>query len=423
MVRLNIVDSEQKWMDFLIDESEFGTKISQFEEETLIQYTEQIEIHEICRICMNDVDLRPNFNEMSVYLLPKKVTNSFLNIREYHSNREIPEKMCKKCMEDLQMAFQVIETCENMQIFEVEHHKCLICRTDCTSKHHNGIKELTSLILTLIDVPDQETVDRIRNARYCDACVESLRIAKEFRYKSYKSEEVFKLQFEEYLKVPNHEISLHDDSTMKIEYLEEEIIEIAYEPDFDPDFEIKDAYYAPPIADDSESDDDDNFFSIRLNHPPTQKVYKCPKCSVIFTHEPDLLIHFDVLHITNGTVCADCGFSCKNINSLRHHRIRMHYQVFTHLCEICGREFPNKAKYLMHFTTHFDERNVMCQVCSAKFKTQKALALHMRMHTGEKPYKCDTCNKRFSHYSDMKRHTVTHTGDYPYKCGVCHKGN
>lgn len=242
---------------------------------------------------------------------------------------------------------------------------------------------------------------------------------------------MLKLQFEQYLKGPSDADSQSDNEiSMDVEYLEdndpyevysstdikvEEVVESE-----DSESYTKDAYYASPTADDSE--DEDDFFSIQLNIPPTQILYKCPQCPATYDHEPDLIVHFDILHITKGTLCNECGLNCKNIASLRQHKIRIHYQVYDHLCEICGRQFPGKSKYVTHFVTHFAARNVLCQVCPATFKTKKALNLHMRTHTGEKPYNCEVCHKRFSHYSDKKRHTYTHTDFRPYNCEVCQKG-
>lgn len=417
MLRIHVVESQQKWMEYAVDERKYLADDKEMEvyDQNVIEYR-KTEYREMCRICLEDVGEEPNQIE-SVYLLPEKITQSFLNVREYLTHPDIPEKLCKKCTTDIQVSYQIMKACESMQVFETSGQKCLICQKNCKSKYHNGIKELTSLILTLRDVPDQETVDAIRGGRYCDSCIESLRTAKSFRYKSYKSEEVLKLQFEECLKVPTDTVS-DNEVVMDVEYLDDESSLNIKVEDGEIDESLSEHY--APIADDSEEETD--FFSQQLNTPPTQILYKCPQCPATYNHEPDLIMHYDVLHQTKGTLCNECGLTCKNIASLRQHKIRIHYQVYDHVCEICGRQFPGKSKYQSHYVTHFDARNVLCQVCSSAFKTKKSLNLHMRCHTGEKPYSCEVCHKRFSHYSDKKRHTYTHTDERPYNCEICQKG-
>lgn len=418
MFRINIVESQQKWIRFVIDERNY---IKQREEQSQSPVESRTLL---CRICLGHVDEEPNQVD-SVYVLPEKMKDLFLNIQEYQTHSNIPEKLCAKCTVDMQVSYQIMEACETMRVFAKSDKKCLICRKECKSKYHIGMKELSSLILILTDVPDQETVDAIRNGRYCDNCIASLQTAKKFRYKSYKSEEVLKLQFEQYLKFsrdikcdPDHE------EAMDVEYLDENDIKVEQNlvklERNNPELDTKDAYYAPFTVDDSEEETD--FFSIQLNTPPSQIMYKCPQCSATYGHEPDVIIHFDIMHNTKGTLCNECGLSCKTIASLRQHKIRIHYEVYDHICEICGRQFPGKAKYQAHYVTHFDARNVLCQMCSSAFKTKKALNLHMRCHTGEKPYACEVCHKRFSHHSDKKRHTYTHTDERPYNCEICQKG-
>lgn len=184
MLRINVIESQQKWMEYTIDERKYNANEMEMYDQGLVE--SRVETLGMCRICLDDVKkLGPN--QLDVYLLPEKIKRSFLNIQEYQRHSDIPEKLCTDCTSDLQISINVMEVCESMQVFEKREQKCLICLEHCKSKYHNGIKELTSLILTIRDVPDQETVYAIRNGRYCDGCIESLRTAKSFRYKSYKS--------------------------------------------------------------------------------------------------------------------------------------------------------------------------------------------------------------------------------------------
>lgn len=412
---MTIVESQQKWIGFVTDERKYR------KEELEVHIQNLVESRVLCRICLGDIqESEPNQID-SVYALPEKIKDLFLNVRQYETHPNIPERFCATCSTEMQVSNQILEACEAMQVIEKTEKQCLICEKECKSKYHNGMKELTSLILILIDVQDQETVDDIRNSQYCDSCILSLQIAKNFRYKSYKTEEVLKLQFEQYLKVPenNTKVALEvDEVEMDVDYLEDYSpldAEVEKKSDSKSDHQEKDVTVG-------DSEEESDFFSLQLNSPPTQIMHKCPQCPAAYGYEPDLIIHFDILHNTEGTVCNECGLTRKSIASLRQHKLRIHYEVYDHICEICGRQFPAKAKYLAHFATHFDERNFPCNLCPSTFKTKKALNLHIRSHTGEKPYSCEVCHKRFSHHSDMKRHTYTHKDERPYNCEVCQKG-
>ncbi|XP_037937461.1 zinc finger protein 350-like isoform X2 [Teleopsis dalmanni] len=63
-----------------------------------------------------------------------------------------------------------------------------------------------------------------------------------------------------------------------------------------------------------------------------------------------------------------------------------------------------------------------CEQCNTDYTTKTNLNRHMATHDGKKPYACNICGKGFTQNGSLKHHMYTHTGEKPYVCEVCNRG-
>lgn len=107
--------------------------------------------------------------------------------------------------------------------------------------------------------------------------------------------------------------------------------------------------------------------------------------------------------------------------------IRYIQSIFLHLteceCKICGKQFPNAAKYAYHARAHDPTKQFCCKFCDKKFIQHHHLQNHERTHTGLKPFLCNICGSRFKQECNFKLHLRVHANDRRYTCTICPKGN
>ncbi|XP_034483802.1 zinc finger protein 501-like [Drosophila innubila] len=96
----------------------------------------------------------------------------------------------------------------------------------------------------------------------------------------------------------------------------------------------------------------------------------------------------------------------------------------THLCDTCGKEFPDMATLTEHILVHndhTDDRQFVCPHCSRRFKKRANLQAHIQIHTGDRPYECHICPKAFVLSHHLKDHIQNHSGERPFACPHCPK--
>ena len=101
-------------------------------------------------------------------------------------------------------------------------------------------------------------------------------------------------------------------------------------------------------------------------------------------------------------------------------------------CEVCGRIFLYRSKYVTHLAKHSSDKPYLCTGCGTFFKTKSGMDRHMRsicFKTGESTsekrnpskleYPCSECEKCFWKKSDLESHFRKHSGEQPFLCVYC----
>lgn len=192
----------------------------------------------------------------------------------------------------------------------------------------------------------------------------------------------------------------------------------------------------------------------RTSHQGVRKeveTFKCQKCYTIFLSSEALASHVAETH--GPFACNICNkefalrrylsmhmkrhneenkkFKCEvcGWKFLERHKLKLHMQshkpkseqTLPHMCDVCGRQFYNKATLDDHRNTHTGHRPFTCDICSCSFSHRIGLKRHQAVHATTKPYKCTMCNKEFSFKAKLDEHTITHTGEGKFSCTNCGK--
>lgn len=157
------------------------------------------------------------------------------------------------------------------------------------------------------------------------------------------------------------------------------------------------------------------------------KVFDCRICnsfkssdrSVRNSHE--IAEHQDSATKTYG--CPDCGKRQTTVYKLQSHMMQHRPQRKPFVCNVCDKDFAERAQLKSHSFTHTTERPYKCNQCAKAYKQSTKLKLHQRsVHEGLRPYKCDRCISTFKECSDLRRHRRVHGGvEKPHQCDICSK--
>lgn len=165
---------------------------------------------------------------------------------------------------------------------------------------------------------------------------------------------------------------------------------------------------------DSEPNMDDTTFRSRSSSPinvdvhnnsPPIAVHKCKICTKTFTrlkyYESHLRRHMEWN--------ANC---------------RKRRETKVHLCNVCGKRYPDAYSLKMHLYVHTDDRPLKCDICGKGFVIKPTLRNHMFIHSGEKPYVCDVegCGRAFTHATGKRQHYISvHSNVKRFECEYCGK--
>lgn len=150
--------------------------------------------------------------------------------------------------------------------------------------------------------------------------------------------------------------------------------------------------------------------------------FSCYACEETFPNVDTLRVHV-ILHngLTTSTKyqCEFCGRPCAGRQSLNSHKKRVHLDLHSVMCDICGKKLTSKGSLKNHLLMHRGEKPFACEHCGKQFLSMNTLKIHRRTHTGERPHGCPYCEKRFTQRNSLVIHIRQHTGDRPFNCDLC----
>lgn len=202
-----------------------------------------------------------------------------------------------------------------------------------------------------------------------------------------------------------------------------------------------------------------NLFNHKLYHKRT-RMNICSFCGKSFITKNDLTSHEIIHYGTRKYKCDKCEKAFKTNTNLRTHQLIVHTDplLWKHICDICGKRFPQKSSFDQHRRRHLGEKRFSCQLCEKTFTSKGELQGHMKGHLNVQAYKCEHCGKayrkrytynvhmtkihgignakikipekkhmchicpgKFTDKIKLARHLCTHTGVKPFTCLVCDK--
>ena len=147
--------------------------------------------------------------------------------------------------------------------------------------------------------------------------------------------------------------------------------------------------------------------------------FTCEVCGKIFDKKRYLQIHLKRHQDSNKKFrCQICGW-----HFFERHKLKSHLEThkpselrqLPYKCDICDRQFHNKAGWSDHMNAHSGTRAWKCKVCEATFTYRGALKRHSQVHKG-KQFQCNTCSKAFALKSNLDSHMSIHTGVTSHVC-------
>ncbi|KAL6266429.1 hypothetical protein P5V15_003279 [Pogonomyrmex californicus] len=154
-------------------------------------------------------------------------------------------------------------------------------------------------------------------------------------------------------------------------------------------------------------------------HNCMKKVYKCVKCSMLFSYSHNLKRHYKRYH--SEKICKECGKTFnKKDKFVKHQAIHSASEIYK--CDKCGKSYQNRSRFKSHLKMH--EKRYSCSIpgCSEEFENWSLLCKHKTKHVTH--YTCDTCGKVFLNNVNLKQHSAIHLADrliFPCPYNECHK--
>jgi len=105
----------------------------------------------------------------------------------------------------------------------------------------------------------------------------------------------------------------------------------------------------------------------------------------------------------------DCEYLFETKEELENHN-NFHKENSIYSCNKCNKKFMQEKNLQKHFKVHcFLVKKYICPYpgCGKKFTALYNQKIHYRVHTGERPYTCDICGKDYYDRANYKYHVKT----------------
>ncbi|XP_021359839.1 zinc finger protein 665-like [Mizuhopecten yessoensis] len=152
---------------------------------------------------------------------------------------------------------------------------------------------------------------------------------------------------------------------------------------------------------------------------PSQFV--CNICGKIYRFRKKYIAHMSMHPTYTRHQCNVCGNTFSSNGHLKRH-LKIHTEQKQHKCDICDKHFHDLDRLKRHHRIHLGEKPHMCDICGKKFSEAGNLRKHHMIHTNVKPFICEKCGKGYSVQYELKQHLKAHAREKPYKCDICRKG-
>lgn len=164
-----------------------------------------------------------------------------------------------------------------------------------------------------------------------------------------------------------------------------------------------------PSAKGSDDIIDQEMFSVKSESltPKMRQSYKCDTCGESFSSHPELSKHIKT-HGKNRYQCLVCNRWFAKKYLLNAHQ-KTHSGIKSHECTLCHKRYTNQGNLDRHIRVfHRKERTHTCTTCQKTFSQLSILRLHQAVHVAERQFCCDLCNSKFKTEVHLKLHQKRH---------------
>lgn len=128
-----------------------------------------------------------------------------------------------------------------------------------------------------------------------------------------------------------------------------------------------------------------------LKNHSSDILFRCPICSQGKTNQKELDEHLSKHKNIEGYQCSKCGRKFTKLCHLKNHDDAVHLKLRPFKCEIigCGKAFAARKTLQTHRQTHTGNGSNTCEICSKEFNNRANLLRHSYMHKVPVIKKCD----------------------------------